>query len=122
MSAICIYAAFWDGRMATIPALPLPVLKTNLSAPALSDDCGERPFKISFLKNPAIFTSVIFRRLFMKIMLKIEVLEKSVGNFGHFQIKRAYRFFCKSLIFKACLGGIEPPTCGLEIRCSIQLS
>ncbi|VBB44027.1 hypothetical protein TRIP_B330205 [uncultured Desulfatiglans sp.] len=28
----------------------------------------------------------------------------------------------KSLFFLARLGGLGPPTCGLEVRCSIQLS
>lgn len=44
-----------------------------------------------FLKNPSVFTSVIFRRLFMKIRVKIEVMEKSVGNFGHFKKTGTYR-------------------------------
>jgi hypothetical protein len=36
--------------------------------------------------------------------------------------KKDSRFPFKSSCFLARLGGLGPPTCGLEVRCSIQLS
>jgi hypothetical protein len=38
------------------------------------------------------------------------------------KIEKELSIFANPLILLARLEGLEPPTCGLEVRCSIQLS